>query len=209
MLEKKEIRICKLLINNYRKKLNAYIKDNTKLNSKNICNEYIERFYKYMNNADMGDERGRFTSYLNIYSGLCAYEILREKGLSENEGIEAYNRMCASMRKLSTVIYKIADILPNGYNIIVNSLKDDLNGTKAICWKAKVLKDDDEGFTYEISKCLYFDTCKEHGYPEFCKVFCTHDWYAYGVLKKHSKFIRKSTIAEDGTVCNDTILKLK
>lgn len=95
--------------------------------------------------------------------------------------------------------------MPNGYNIVVNSLKDDLNGAKAICWKAKVLKDDDEGFSYEISKCLYFDTCKEHGYPEFC----THDWYAYGVLKKHSKFVRKSTIAEDGTVCNDTILKLK
>lgn len=103
--------------------------------------------------------------------------------------------------------------MPNGYNIVVNSLKDDLNGAKAICWKAKVLKDDDEGFSYEISKCLYFDTCKEHGYPEFCKEFCkefcTHDWYAYGVLKKHSKFVRKSTIAEDGTVCNDTILKLK
>lgn len=99
--------------------------------------------------------------------------------------------------------------MPNGYNIVVNSLKDDLNGAKAICWKAKVLKDDDEGFSYEISKCLYFDTCKEHGYPEFCKEFCTHDRYTYGVLKKHSKFVRKSTIAEDGTVCNDTILKLK
>lgn len=98
--------------------------------------------------------------------------------------------------------------MPNGYNIVVNSLKDDLNGAKAICWKAKVLKDDDEGFSYEISKCLYFDTCKEHGYPEFCKVFCTHDWYAYGVLKKHSKFVRKSTIAEDGTVCNLSLIHI-
>lgn len=50
---------------------------------------------------------------------------------------------------------------------------------------------------------------KEYVYTEFCKVFCTHDWYAYGVLKKHSKIVRKSTIAENGTVCNDTILKLK
>ncbi len=49
---------------------------------------------------------------------------------------------------------------------------------------------------------------KEHGYAEFCKVFCNHDWYAYGVLKHHSRFIRKSTIAEDGTVCHDTIEKV-
>ncbi len=60
-----------------------------------------------------------------------------------------------------------------------------------------------------LSRCLYFDTCKEHGYPEFCKVFCTHDWYALGVLKRHAKFIRQSTIAEDGTVCHDTIAKVK
>lgn len=53
------------------------------------------------------------------------------------------------------------------------------------------------------------DIVKEHGYPEFCKVFCTHDWYAFGVSKRHSRFIRKSTIAEDSTVCHDTIAKVK
>lgn len=46
-----------------------------------VAAEYEERFYRYMNEADMGIERGRFTSYLNIFSGLAAYEILREKGL--------------------------------------------------------------------------------------------------------------------------------
>ena len=93
-----------------------------------------------------GGGRGRFTSYLNIFSGLAAYEILR---------------------------------------------------------------DDGQGFTYEIRRCLYFDTCREHGYPEFCRVFCTHDWYALGVLKRHARFIRQSTIAENGTVCHDTIERVK
>ena len=75
---------------------------------------------------------------------------------------------------------------------------------------AKVIgQDDEKGYAYDISRCLHFDTCKEHGYSEFCKVFCTHDWYAYRVLKHRAKFIRKSTIAENGTVCHDTILKVK
>ena len=90
--------------------------------------------------------------------------------------------------------------MPNGYKIVRQSLVDDLEGEKKVCWETEILQDDDSGFTYEISRCLYFDTCKEHGYAEFCKVFCNHDWYAYGVLKHHSRFIRKSTIAEDGTV---------
>lgn len=209
MLTGKEKKMCKTLISGYKKKLKKYVSKNTSLSAEDIVKEYEERFYRYMDEADMGRERGRFTSYLNIFSGLAAYEILREKGLTEAEGISAYDSMCAFIRKLSSVLYKGADLLPNGYKIVRQSLLDDLEGEKKICWDIEILQDDNKGFTYEISRCLYFDTCKEHGYPEFCKVFCTHDWYAFGVLKRHSKFIRQSTIAENGTVCHDTIEKLK
>ena len=209
MLTDKEKKLCRALISGYRKKLKKYMSDNTALPAEDIAAEYEARFYRYMNEADMGSGRGRFTSYLNIFSGLAAYEILRENGLTEADGVKAYDSMCASLRKFSSVLYKGVDLLPNGYKIVRQSLLDDLNGEKKICWDTTVLQDDDKGFTYEISRCLYFDTCKEHGYPEFCKVFCTHDWYAYGVLKQHSKFIRQSTIAEDGTVCHDTIAKVK
>ncbi len=209
MLTEKEKKLCRALISGYRKKLKKFVSANTALPAEDIAAEYEERFYRYMNEADMGSGRGRFTSYLNIFSGLAAYEILREKGLTEDDGVKAYDSMCASLRKFSSLLYKGADLLPNGYKIVRQSLLDDLEGEKKICWDTAVLQDDDKGFTYEISRCLYFDTCKEHGYPEFCKVFCTHDWYAYGVLKRHSKFIRQSTIAEDGTVCHDTIAKVK
>ena len=209
MLTEKEKKTCRILLFEYKKKLKKYVSHNTKLSAPDVVNAYEKRFYRYMNEADMGNERGKFISYLNIFSGLAAYEILREKGLTEAEGIKAYDSMCAFVRKVSSVLYKGADLLPNGYQIVRQSLLDDLNGEKRICWDTKILQDDDKGFTYEISRCLYFDTCKEHGYPEFCKVFCTHDWYALGVLKRHAKFIRKSTIAEDGTVCHDTIAKVK
>ena len=198
-----------MLISGYKKKLKKYVSCNTALSAQDVVKEYEERFYRYMNEADMESERFKFTSYLNIFSGLAAYEILREKGLTEAEGIKAYDSMCAFIRKLSSVLYKGADLLPAGYKIVRQSLLDDLEGEKRTCWDIEILQDDDKGFTYEISRCLYFDTCKEHGYPEFCKVFCTHDWYAFGVLRHHSKFIRKSTIAEDGTVCHDMIEKVK
>lgn len=209
MLTNKENKICRMLIFAYKKNLKKYLSRNTTLPANYIIKKYEERFYRYMNEADMGSKRGRFISYLNIFSGLASYEILRENGLTEEDGIKAYDSMCAFMRKISSILYKGADLLPNGYKIVRQSLVDDLSGEKSICWDTQILQDDDKGFTYEISRCLYFDTCKEHGYPEFCKVFCTHDWYAFGVLKRHSKFIRKSTIAENGTVCHDTIEKVK
>ena len=146
MLTAKEQRMCRMLLSGYRKALGKYVARSTALSAPDTVWEYEERFCRYMNGADMGEGRGRFTSYLNIFSGLAAYEILR---------------------------------------------------------------DDGQGFTYEIRRCLYFDTCREHGYPEFCRVFCAHDWYALGVLKRHARFIRQSTIAENGTVCHDTIERVK
>lgn len=208
MVTEKEKKACRFLLFGYKKKLKKYVSHNTSLSASDIVKEYEERFYKYMNESDMGNKRCKFISYLNIFSGLAAYELLREKGLTEAEGVEAYDSMCAFMRKLSSLLYKGVDLLPNGYKIVRQSLVDDLEGEKKVCWETEILRDDDNGFTYEISRCLYFDTCREHGYPEFCKVFCNHDWYAYGVLKHHSRFIRKSTIAEDGTVCHDTIEKV-
>lgn len=102
MLENKETRLCRLFVNSYHKRLRKYLKKNTKLEPKAISDEYIRRFYEYMNGADMG----RFTSYLNIFSGLAAYEILREKGLTEKEGISAYDYMCLSVRKLASFMYR-------------------------------------------------------------------------------------------------------
>ena len=75
--------------------------------------------------------------------------------------------------------------------IVRQSLIDDLEGEKRTCWDTEILQDDDREFTYEISRCLYFDTCKEHGYQEFCKVFCTHDWYASGGAEASCKIYQK------------------
>ena len=88
------------------------------------------------------------------------------------------------MRKISSVLYKAVDLLPAGYKIVRQSLMDDLSGPKSICWNTRILQDDDRRFS-------------------------PHEWYALGVLRHHARFIRKSTIAEDGTVCYDTIAKIK
>ena len=66
--------------------------------------------------------------------------MLREKGVTESEGIGAYDSMCAFMRKISSISYKAVDLLPNGYKIVRQSLKDDLEGEKRICWDTEILQ---------------------------------------------------------------------
>ena len=69
--------------------------------------------------------------------------------------------MCAFIRKFSSVLYRGADLLPNGYKIVRQSFFDDLQGEKRTCWDIEIVQDDEKGYAYEISRCLYFDTCKE------------------------------------------------
>ena len=141
--------------------------------------EYEIRFMKYISEADFGEKDGKFTSYLNIYSGLAAYEILRENGFDETQGIEVYDNMCAVMRKIATLSYKLIDTLPHGFERTVKTLTDDMDGSKSVCWTIEEIERSNKKYEYKIHSCLYYDVCKAHGCPEFTKVFCAHDHYAF------------------------------
>ena len=208
VMKNKEKLISQIIVRTFRKRLKKHLQREGIPDAAELCGRYEERFYSYMQAADMGEQGERFSSYLNIFSGLSAYEILREYGFDEQEGISAYDEMCAGYRKFASFLYKSVDRFSNGYGIVVKSLREDLLGAKSVCWDTEIQRDDGKCFEYEISRCLYFDTCSEHGYPEFCKVFCTHDLYAFGVLGRHAVFERDSSIGEGGEVCHDRILKI-
>lgn len=193
----------------YSKRLKRALKNRGYKNSEILKKQYKERFLKYMNNADFGSNNERFTSYLNIYSGLAAYELLLENGFPKQDGIAIYDYMCRPLRRVASLAYRVADLLPNGFDISANSVKEDMVGAKSICWETEVIEDSEQRFEYRITKCLYFDVCNAHGYPEFTKVFCTHDRYAYEVLHRHAKFIRYSAIGEGGNCCHDVFVKVK
>ena len=192
----------------YSKRFKKALKKRGCKNVEKLQEQYIKRFLFYMAGADFGSENERFSSYLNIFSGLAAYELLRENGFSRQESIDIYNYMCKMLRKVAALVYRIVDLLPNGFRIAVNSLKEDIVGAKAVCWETEVLEDSDRCFEYRITKCLYYDTCKSHGYPEFTKVFCDHDRHAYDVLRRHAKFIRYSAIGEGGECCHDVFVNM-
>lgn len=189
------------LCSHYAKRLHKYLKRNGYQQAGAWKNAYVSRFRKYMSEADYGVNEGKFTSYLNIYSGLAAYEILRENGFSKKEGIAAYDFMCLPMRKLAAALYKIADTLPNGYKTVVKSLTDDLNGPKTVCWTTEIVENSDRKFEYKIHTCLYYDVCREHGYSEFTTVFCNHDHWAFDVLHKQVRFERIGAIGDGDTCC--------
>lgn len=200
--------IISFLCTHYAKRLCKYLKHNGCQQAGMWKKMYSDRFRTYMSEADYGIDDGKFTSYLNIYSGLAAYEILRENGFTKEEGIAAYDFMCLPMRKLAAGLYKITDRLPDGYKNVVKSLTDDLDGPKAVCWTTEIVENSDKKFEYKIHNCLYYDVCKAHGYPEFTAVFCNHDHWAFDVLHKQVRFERIGAIGDGDDCCHDIFYKV-
>lgn len=193
----------------YSKRLKKALKSRGYENGELLQKEYMARFLNYMGEVDFGNNNEKFSSYLNIFSGLAAYELLQENGFTKKESIEVYDYMCRPLRKVAAFAYRVVDLVPKGFYLAVNSIKDDILGEKAVCWETSVVEDSERRFEYRITKCLYYEVCKAHGYPEFTKVFCMHDRYAYEVLHKHAKFIRYSAIGEGGDCCHDAFVNVK
>ena len=193
----------------YAKRLEKFLVGQGNTDAKVIREEYEKRFTDYMDESDFGKNDGRFTSYLNIYSGLAAYEILRERGFSQQQGVEAYDFMCLTMRKLARSIHMLLDLFPNAYERIVKSLLDDMDGDKAVCWDYETVENSDNRFEYKVTRCLYYDTCKAHGCPEFTAVFCNHDHYAFDGLHRHVRFERIGAIGDGYHCCHDIFHHIK
>lgn len=57
MLTEKEKKMCRALISVYKKNLKKFVSGNTSLPAGEIVKEYENRFFRYMDAADMGSAR--------------------------------------------------------------------------------------------------------------------------------------------------------
>ena len=164
---------------------------------------YDERLARYMDETDFGPDDAKYVCYLNVFTALAAYELLREGGFAEDEAFAAYDYISAPMRKIAHLTHGWIDMAPHGFEIIRDSLISDLTGPKRICWTTTVLQNDAVAFEYRITRCLYYDVCKAHGYPEFTRAFCNHDNFAYGGLHRRVCFKRFACFGDGDACCHD------
>jgi hypothetical protein len=80
--------------------------------------------------------------------------------------------------------------------------------TKSDNWVTEVIKNDSTSVEYNITKCLWYDACKENDCSELCKVFCDTDHVIYSQMKK-VKFIRKGTLGTGNKCCDFCFLNKK
>jgi hypothetical protein len=102
--------------------------------------------------------------------------------------------------------YSMFEFIPGYFYMFRTIMSGTVN--KSDNWVTEVIKNDSTSIEYNISKCLWYDTCIENDCPELCKIFCDADYVIYGSMKK-VKFIRTGTLGTGNKCCDFCFLNKK
>ncbi|WP_102398916.1 L-2-amino-thiazoline-4-carboxylic acid hydrolase [Haloimpatiens massiliensis] len=95
--------------------------------------------------------------------------------------------------------YSAFEFIPGFFYIFRKIMISTIN--KSDNWITEVVKNDNTSVKYNITKCLWYDACKENDCPELCKIFCDTDHIIYSSMKK-IKFIRTGTLGTGNKCCD-------
>lgn len=135
-----------------------------------------------------------------ILPRIALYKVL-EKELGEQkkayDTVEKYMLTVAGS-KLNKQYSKL-EMIPGFFyifrKVMIGTIKKSDN------WITEVTKNDNTSVKYNITKCLWYDACRENDCPELCKIFCDTDHVIYDSMKK-VKFIRKGTLGTGNKCCD-------
>lgn len=102
--------------------------------------------------------------------------------------------------------YSALEFLPGFFYIFRKIMIGTIN--KSDNWTTEMVKNNNTAVRYNITKCLWYDACKENDCPELCKIFCDTDNVIYGSMKK-VKFMRKGTLGIGNECCDFCFLNRK
>lgn len=216
-------RVIGLLSGHYGRRLERWF-SRRGADARGLCKEYSDRYRCSMDHADFGADNGRFTSYANCLSGVVAVEMCEERGCSREEAIACYDYLSGPLRRFAAWLWGVVDLLPNGFEMLRDSVRGDLMGAKGVCWTTEVVEDSDERFEYRCHTCLYYDICCDRGCPWAIQLFCNHDHHAWDALHRHVRFERYGGVGEpredgsisdglssteQGCLCHDAFIRVR
>ena len=158
-------------------------------------------YYEKLKPMTEGESKDRQKNMLtNIFPFIAIYKILLRHDMTKYEAMnhmfkitEIYTR--TRMRKT----YEKAGKLPFFFPLFKKMFSIGLKGNS---WDVEWVSNNKETFEYNITKCLWHDTCKKAGCPELCKIFCHNDEINFIDVSPRLFFKRSMTIGNGDPYCD-------
>lgn len=127
-------------------------------------------------NADSPKAVKRHT-YNNIFPCISLYEALQKYGISKKEALTFLDESWSIRAKKDADIIKNILKIPGVYKLYPFMYQWVANNQYGIDagFKAVVYNCEKQRCKFDITKCLFFDTCQKYGCPELTQCFCHTD----------------------------------
>jgi hypothetical protein len=181
-----------------------YLTKNFSENKGKILNEKFQKLFNelYSQNEDLMPDPISKEHGINPIFIIALYRTLNEQKISLNDFkdiiISIYEIILAEMLKL---MVSQLEKSKNPFSMFVNF---SLPAAKRLYgnehFRQEILQADDEGYFFDINKCLYFEIFQKNGLPELGPILCDYDLILARAVTKWIKFERNKTIANGSTL---------
>ncbi len=113
---------------------------------------------------------------------LAKYRTLLCFGLAQDRAKALTEKYSAHSARQFNKLVKMFSHLPNFRKLFSKMFKKQM-AVPGI-WEHEFKKDNEEMMVFDVTKCLWKETCNFFDYPEICEIFCNNDWVVFGDIKK-------------------------
>lgn len=139
----------------------------------------------------------------HIYPCIALYHTLIEDGFPAGEAFDFLEGEIRKAIRPHVRIYRCLVYFPGIYGFIRfysrHSMKKKYPSEG---WKTTWKRYDSEETSFDVSRCIFWETATRCGCPEICTLFCRTDELRYSPLSSKVAFRRTKTIARGDSLCN-------
>jgi hypothetical protein len=144
-----------------------------------------------------------------ILPGLAFYQILREKGNSQESALAMIDQTFEKLFSDKLAKMKMLGNLRFVYAFLRLYIKPAMRQYPPEGWKIDWIQNDKKAIRFNMKSCFYYDTLSRYGAPELTATFCQVDDFIYGNMSPYVKWQRLKTIGRGETYCDFCFLPVK
>lgn len=176
----------------------------SKLNKKfleNLDVDYRKNFEILVNkiNGSNWTNKQKKVQKKSILQNIALYKTFIEYGISKEESRELVREFAYyKAAKIHRFLKKMFRI-PKFKNFFKYVMGKTMKGEEI--WCKNVINNNNENYSLDITKCLWWETCKFFECPELCEVYCLSDHIIFENIDK-LEFNRSETLGMNGEKCD-------
>ena len=168
-----------------------------------------KRYDDLCGNADFkGNEAIEKHLTTNLFPTLAYYQALREEGFGQEDALVYVRKETSRAALIKKEEQSKTGSMPCAYLMYRLFAKSVMKKSfPREGWDTQWVRCDGKEIHFDMTRCLYKDTCDKMGCPELCAVFCENDDIAFSGLMPKIRFERNGTLGKGSDRCDFHFIK--